>query len=223
MAELAIGLGTSIIGGVIQQRGESRAAEAEEAGVRQQLETEALNREFQRRQFERQLERQQPFLEAGTLALPEFIQAIQNRPVTDVAGLPATGIQAGLITEALGPQAPAFVTEGALADLSAIEAERQKGRLADLVNIGLGGVGSAAGSRVNLGTTLGSSLAGSGALQAQGLQQAAASRENRRNQLIQGLAGLPAVVAAGLPLTAQAPSPFITPQNPLGLTPGQGL
>jgi|GEM_PF-4864376 hypothetical protein len=227
MASLAIGLGTSIIGGVISSRGQKSAAQAQQAGqqegIAEQARIEQANREFQQRQFDKQIERQQPFVDVGEMALAQLPAAISNRG--DASQLPATQIQAGLISDFLGPNAPGFVQENALENLNAIEAERNKGRLSDLVNIGLGGVGSTAGSRLNLGTTLGQSLATSGLREGlgtqQSLQQAAVNRQNRQNQIIGGLSGLPSLIFEGLP--RQQASPLITRQNPLGLTPGAGL
>ena len=222
MGDLAIGLGTTLAAGYITSRAQKKAEESLEKGTQQQAEQEAISRGIQQQQFEGQIARQQPFLEAGQLALPQLVESISGRG--DVSGLPATQAQRGMITDFLGEQAPEFVTEDALANLEAVEAERNKSRLSDLVNIGLGGVGASAGSGVNLGTTLGRSLATESNIRGQGLQQAASSRENRRNQLIQGLTGLPALGGTAFQnRPQQAVSPFITPQNPLGLTPGQGL
>lgn len=222
MVSLAIGLGTSIIGGIITSKGEKKAAQEEQRGEQEQLRVEALNREFQEEQFDKQIARQEPFVQAGTEAIDPLIQAISNRG--DVSGLPSTQIQGGLISDFLGAQAPGFVTDRALGDLEAIEADKNKGRLSDLVNIGLGGVGSQAGSGANLGSTLGQSLATSGNIAAQSITDAAANRENRRNQLFQGVTGLPSLAVTAFQNRPQQPvNPFITAQNPLGLTPGAGL
>ncbi len=225
-ADIALELGTSLLGGYIDYKGQKDAAESQQQGTAEQIRIEGLNRQFQKEEFDKQIARQQPFVDVGNLALPQFIEALSNRP--SAAGLPATQIQGGMISDFLGSQAPGFVKERSLANLGAIEAEKNKGRLSDLINIGLGGVGSSAGTGVNLGTTLGQSLMTSGNLQAQGLQAAAANRENRQNQLFQGLSGLPALAYTAYKNQPQGnvytgAGRGFTNQNPLGLTPGQGL
>lgn len=196
MAELAIPLavGTQIGGGLLAAEGREAAGETQVRSAREQAEIEALLREFQERQFGKQIERQAPFVAAGEAALPDLVSAISNRPTTET--LPAERIQAEQIMEFLGPQAPSFVTEEALGDLSAIEAERNKARLSDLVNIGLGGVGSGASSRLNLGAGVGGTIARTGDITAQSLQQQAINRQNLQNELFAGLTGLPALVAS---------------------------
>jgi hypothetical protein len=189
MPSLIVGLG-SIGAGAI---GEDQAREGSVEGARTQANIEGLGRAASEKEFGKQIVRQQPFIDVGTRAINPLIEAISNRG--DVSGLPATQIQSDLISDFLGPQAPGFVTDDLFANLEATELERNKGRLSDLVNIGLGGVGSSAGSRVNLGTTLGSSLAGSGNLAGQSLQDAAISRQNTANQLTTSLGGLPAFIA----------------------------
>jgi len=221
MASLAIGLGTAIIGGIISSKGQSDAEEEQERGTQEQIRIEGLSREASEKEFKKQIARQKPFVDVGTKALPEFIKAISNRG--NVSKLPATRIQKGLISDFLGENVPEFIRERSLDDLNAIEFEKNKGRLSDLINVGLGGVGSTAGANVNLGTTLGNSFATSGNIQAQSLIDSAASRENRQNQLIQGIAGLPALANTAFQNRPQSVNPFITAQNPLGLTPGAGL
>ena len=88
--------------------------------------------------FGEQIQRQQPFLEVGRQALPELVESISGRG--EVSQLPATRIQGSLIEEFLG-DAPGQVRQDALANLEAVEQQRNVGRLQDLVNIGLGGVG----------------------------------------------------------------------------------
>jgi hypothetical protein len=215
MASLVVGLGSIGAGAVGQQQAQAGSIE----GAKTQAGIERLGRAASKEEFDKQIVRQQPFIDVGTRAIDPLTQAISNRG--DVSGLPATQIQSDLISDFLGPQAPGFVTEDVLANLEATELERNKGRLSDLVNIGLGGVGSSAGSRINLGTTLGSSLLGSGNLAGQSLQDAAIGRQNTANQLTTSLGGLPAFIAGQR--QPQPNNPFITAQNPLGLTSGQGL
>lgn len=190
MAGLAVGLGSILATGAGQKAG----TEGTVSGSRAQAGIERLGREASSRQFGRQIARQQPFIDVGTRALPQFIESLSNRG--DVSGLPATTIQSGLISDFLGDQAPQFVLDEALGNLEAVEAERNKGRLSDLINIGLGGVGSSAGSRVNLGTTFGRSIASEGNVLGQSLQDAATGRQNIANQAITSLGGIPAFLSA---------------------------
>lgn len=181
-------------GAVIQGAGAETARATTLEGAKTQADIERQSREAQTRQFEKQIERQQPLLDVGNLALPQFIEALSNRG--DASGLPATQIQSDLISQFLGDQAPEFVKERALGDLGAVEAERNKGRLADLVSSALGGAMTSAGQRVDLGSTVGRSIAQEGNILGQGLQQSAIQRANTQNQAVQGLAGLPAYYAA---------------------------
>lgn len=195
-----------------------------ESGAASQAQQEALSREFQREQFGKQIERQEPFRQVGVKALPQLVTAITGREearptdivdIVDVANLPATRIQQGLISDFLGDQAPRFVGERATAGLEAVEQQKNIGRLADLVNIGAGGTGSGVASRVGLGTSLGRSLQQQAGTQAQALSQAAMQRQQGQRELFQGLAGLPALLAS-----ARQPDP-ITIQGGIGPTAAQ--
>lgn len=219
MPSLIAGLGGTVLSAAGQQQQLAGTVEGArtEAGIR------ALGREASEEEFGRQIERQTPFVAAGERALSPLIQAISNRGA-DVSALPGVAFQRERIQDFLGDQAPGFITDRAIRNLEAVESERQKGRLSDLVNIGLGGLGTSAGARVNLGSTVGQALGAETGLKAQALQQAAAGRQNIANQLGTSLSGIPALIAArgNIPQFQQA-SPLITQQNPLGLTPGQGL
>lgn len=189
-------------------------------GAEAQAKVEALSRAASTKEFDAQAARQQPYIDAGTAAIDPYTEAISNRG--DVSGLPATTLQSGMISDFLGGNAPGFVTDEAMANLNATELERNKGRLSDLINVGLGGTASSAGSMVNLGSTVGNSLAYSGNTAAQSLQDAATSRQNMANSAITSLSGLPAYYNAQSGGQTST-NPYITAQNPLGLTSGAGL
>lgn len=190
MASLA-----GVIGGVvIQGAGQEKASQTTQAGVETQADIEGLNREFQSDLFDKQIERQQPFVDVGNLALPEFINAIHNQG--DASGLPAATLRRDIVGEFLGEQAPEFVRENAFADINAVETEANKGRLSDLVNIGLGGAGNVARTGTGLTTNISNSIAGEGNLIAQGLQDQAASRQNISENTVNQLSALPALIAA---------------------------
>lgn len=202
----------AILGIGAQALGSEEERKASLKGAKTQAEIERLSRESEKRQFEKQIARQKPFLEVGEIALPRFIEAISNRG--DISGLPATQIQGDLIAEFLGEEAPQFIKERALTNLSAVEAERNKGRLADLISAGLGGALSATGSRADLGTAAGRSLAREASTTGEALQRSAMARQNILGQAVTGLAGLPALIAAGRGPTGVIPT---TPQGlPLG-------
>lgn len=209
LAALAI---PTIFGIGAQVAGAEGARAATKEGAKGQAVIEGLKREALQKQFEKEIERQQPFVDVGVEALPQFTEALANRG--DVSGLPATQIQGDLITEFLGDEAPDFIKDRAVTNLEAVELERQKGRLADLVSAGTGGAVSATGSSVNLGTALGRSAGQLGNIQGQSLQQSAIQRQNMINQAVGQLAGLPALIAAN-----RGPSqPNILPTNqPVGL------
>jgi hypothetical protein len=223
MASLAIGIGLTVAGAALSAKGQQEETESQVQGIETQAQIEALGREASQEEFEAQIERQAPFLQAGEQALSPLIQAISNRG-TDVSNLPGVAFQQEQILNFLGDQAPDFISDKAITNLEAIEFEQNKGRLSDLVNIGLGSLGTSAGARVNLGTTVGQSLGAESGLKGLALQTAATGRQNRINTLATGLSGIPALIAAqSNQPTFQQASPLITQRNPLGLAPGQGL
>jgi hypothetical protein len=213
----------AIGGGVLSKgAGQAAASATTEAGAESQARIEQRKRDATTREFNRQVARQQPYIDAGKMALPEFIEAISNRG-TDVSNLPGTRIQSDIINEFLGENAPDFVKEDAMLDLNASEFEKRKGRLADLLNIGVGGQASAAGSRMNLATGGGRSLGAEGNIRGQSLADMAAGRQNMANIGVSGASSIPVIAAARRGGNTGIVNPLITPQNPRGLTPGQGL
>lgn len=175
------------------------------AGAESQVRQERLGREFQVEQFEKALERQQPFLEAGQEASPLLAMAIRNE--LETSNLPAVEIQKGLVAAGLGGEAPAFVTERAGRGIEAIEAENQKSRLLDLVVTGLGAAESASGTRGRIGLSEAISQSRIGNIGAGALQSAATQRQNIATQATERIGGLPAFLASqrrrtgGQPLT----------------------
>jgi hypothetical protein len=211
---------SAVLGIGAQAAGQESARETTVAGAESRAKIDEMGREAAQREFQRQIERQQPYLDAGVSSLPEFIRAIENK--ADVSELPATRIQSSLISEFLGSESPEYIKDKAIVNLNAVEAEKNKGRLADLINIGLGGTASAAGSRVDLGSTA-SNISNIGNITAQGLSDAAKMRQDTVSGITGGLSGLPAYIAAQKGGNTGIVNPNITQQNPLGLTPGQGL
>ncbi|MCP4365429.1 MAG: hypothetical protein GY800_09055 [Planctomycetes bacterium] len=219
--DVAIGIGGAVVGGIVQKKAAGEAEERVEAGAREQADIERLNRLFRSEQFQKDIARQQPMLEAGERALPEYIKSLRGE-ATGVS--PTVGIRSDMVREAVGSESPEFILEEAGKDIGAVESERRKGRLANLINVGLGGVGSTTASQVDLGTTLGRSLQYGGSVTEAGLTEAATMRQNQRNRELQALAGIPAAAYTIWQNRPQSSaSPYTSSSNPLGLTPGQGL
>jgi hypothetical protein len=162
-------------------------------GARAQAEQERLAREFQEEQFQKAIERQQPFLEAGQEASPLLTMAIRNE--LESSRMPAADIRKAQLAAGL-EGAPEFVTERAGRGIEAIEAENQKARLLELVQTGLGAAGAVSGERAQLGSLQALSGARIGNIGAGALQQAAAQRQGTVNQAVSAFGGLPAFIAA---------------------------
>jgi hypothetical protein len=166
---------------------------ATKEGARLQVAQEELGREFQTEQFEKALERQQPFLEVGQEASPLLSMAIRGDLSPDQ--IRAAEIQKDILAQELG-DAPAFVLDRAGRGIEAAEGENQKSRLLELVQIGLGAAGSASGTRANIGTTTAQSLGRIGNIGAGALQSAATQRQNLATQATSAVGGLPAFLAS---------------------------
>jgi hypothetical protein len=191
---MAFGAIAGIVGsiGLSAAGAEAQRATTEE-GARLQVAQEELGREFQREQFEKALARQQPFLEAGQEASPLLTAAIRNQLTGEQ--LPAAQIQTGLLEESLAG-APEFVLSRGRQGIEAIEAENQKSRLLDLIQIGQGAAGSAGRTRANIGITAAQSLGRIGNIGAGALQSAAQQRQNMATQATERFGGLPAFLAS---------------------------
>lgn len=197
------------------------ASKTQVAGAEAEAAVEDMNLEFQQDLFEGQIERQTPYLEAGNVALPELVKAIQNRG--DASQLPTTQIKRDIVGEFLGEQAPDFVTEKAYGDIDATEAELNKDRLSNLVNVALGSTGSTAESGANLASNIGSSLINTANIESQSLADQAANRSNMVATGVSAISSLPALVAAYQGRQANSPitttpvlSPTITTGVPIG-------
>jgi hypothetical protein len=190
MASL-IGVGASVGASAFGQK-ESDKASIE--GARTQARIEEISRQAGEDEFQKQMARQQPFIDVGTRALPMFQRAISNRG--DASGLPTTAIQQDFVSDFIGSNAPEFIRQGAMKDINAMESEQQKRRLSDLVNIALGGSASQAVAGVNLASMAGQSQQRQGLSLADALQQSAISRQNMANQAVTEISGIPAYIAS---------------------------
>lgn len=183
-----------IIGSIgVSAAGSETASASTVAGAETKAEQTRLGQVFQTKQFEKAIERQQPFLQAGQEASPLLTLAIRNE--LETSNLPATEIRKGLVSAGI-EEAPEFVKERVGRGIEATEAESQKSRLLDLVKIGLGAAGSVTGARAGLGVETAESLGKIGRIGAGALQSAATQRQNTITTAAERFGGLPAFLAS---------------------------
>jgi len=185
----------------VKKEGQESASRKIEGAARERADIEALNRVFQQEMFQKGQQRRQPLLQSGQYALPKLIESISNRG--DVSNLPATRIQGSIISEYLGEESPNFITEDALSNMQAMEAEKNKQRLSNLVNIGLGGLGSTIQQQSGMNRFNALSTLNENQIRQNAIQQAAIDRSNRNLQFGNTMAGLPAYIATATGFTGQ--------------------
>lgn len=183
---MAISAGTSYAGQKAQN-------EATLAGAETSANIDAMNREFQKKVFYENMAMQKPFYEAGKSAIPLYDRAINNDLNPMESGM--ANIQERLLTDNTKGFS-GYVKDLALGRLKAEEGEKQKGRLMDLMKIGLGASGSAGSSAVNLGGALANSYMSSGNTLANATMGNALNTQSMWNRTIDSLAGLPAYMAS---------------------------
>lgn len=174
--------------------GSQQVAASTIEGAQSQANMEKMSREYATKTFEEDIERQKPFYDAGVKAGVKYNDAITNKLDPTKSG--AYKMQMGLISPDL-KDAPEYVREGAFEKLGAIEGEKQKSRLLDLQQIGLGAAGSSGQSSLNLGTMLAQSYGLSGNVTAGANQSASEQKQSMWNTAASQLSGLPAYFAAG--------------------------
>lgn len=184
--------------------GQGEAAEGVEAGAKEQAGIEKMKREYAQKVFEEDIERHKPFYDAGVAAGVSYPDAITNKLDPTKSG--AYQLQRGLIEPDLAG-APEYVREGAMEQLGAIEAEKQKTRLLDIQKIGLGAAGTAGTSSLNLGNILAQSYGLTGQVLGQGRITAGEQRQSAWNVAASQLSGLPSYFAAGTPQQQPPPMP----------------
>jgi len=181
-----LGMGASAAGAEASREGTVE-------GAKSQARIEAMKRAYAMKRFEEDLEMQKPFYEAGLQAGVKYGDAIKNRLDPTKSG--AYQFQKGLMEKDL-KGAPEYVREGALSRLGAMEGEKQKSRLMDLQQIGLGASAQAGTSGLNLGNVLAQSYGISGGAMAQGTQSGYDQRQSMYNVAASQLSGLPSYMAA---------------------------
>lgn len=202
-----------------QALGGEQARESTIEGARTQAEIERLKRDYAQRTFEEDIERQKPFYEAGKQAGVLYPDAIVNKLDPTVTG--AYQLQKRLIEPEL-EGAPEYVKESAMQQLGAIEQQKQKSRLMDIQQIGLGAAGAAGTAGLNLGNILAQSYGLTGQVSGGAKQSAAEQRQSAWNVAASQLSGLPAYFAAGRQPT-QTYDTYMPGQQSLGLMPGQRI
>lgn len=169
--------------------GQGAAAASTIAGAKAQANIEAMNRAAQKRRFDKDIERQEPFFQAGEDAIPLYQQAVEG--TLDVTQSPMYKMQAQMIGDEL-QDAPEFVREEAMRGLGVREGEASKGRLLGLQQIGLGMSQSAGSAALNFGTAMSNSLMKGGGALAQGQLTSGMQQQNAWMGAMESLSGLPA-------------------------------
>jgi hypothetical protein len=191
-------MGFGLVTGLLSMGSQVAAGEAGRAstveGAKSQAAIEEKSRAYALQMFEEDIEQQRPFYEAGQAAGVQYGAAVANRLDPTTSG--AYQLQKGLIDEDL-KDAPSYVSAGAYSQLGAVEGEKQKSRLMDMQQIGMGSAASAGSAGLNLGTMLANSYGLSGNVMAGGMQSSANQRQSSFNVAGSQLSGIPAYVEAG--------------------------
>lgn len=191
---MGFGLVTGLLSVASQAAGSEEKRISTVEGAKSTVAIEALSREYATQMFKEDIERQQPFYEAGKAAGVQYGAAVRNQLDPTESG--SYQLQKDLIDKDLGG-APAYVKEGAYAQLGAVEGEKQKSRLMDLQQIGMGSAASAGTSGLNLGNMLARSYGLSGNVMAGGMQSSANQTQSMWNVAGSQLSGLPAYIESG--------------------------
>lgn len=186
LVPMALSMGSSYAGQKAQN-------EAMVSGAETNAEIEAMNREFQKKMFNKQIEMQKPFYEEGLKALPLYEQATYGKLPFEKSGLGK--LQEGLISKEISGY-PSYIKDMALSRLRSEEGEKQKGRLMDLEKIGLGASGLAGESNVRLGNALAGSYLASGGAMANATMNKYMGTQSAWNRAIDQLSGIPAYLSS---------------------------
>ena len=163
------------------------------AGAKSQARIETMKREYMQKMFDEDIERLKPFFEAGQKAGVMYGDAVRNKLDPTKTG---TYQQ---ISKMIGGDlegSSEFVKENTFGRLGAMEQQRQKSRLMDLQQIGMGSAASAGTSGMNLGQTLAQSYGISGGAMATGMQSSSNQRQSMYNKAITGISEIPSYVAS---------------------------
>jgi hypothetical protein len=177
-----------------QAMGKESARASTIEGAKSQAKIEAMKREYMQKIFTEDIDRLKPFYEAGTAAGIKYGDAIRNKLDPTQTG---TYKQ---ISSMISPDlegAPEYVKERAFERLGAMEGERQKTRLMDLQQIGMGSAASAGTAGLNLGSMLAQSYGLSGNVMARGMQSGENQRQSMYNVAASQMSGLPSYIASG--------------------------
>lgn len=180
-------MGTSL---GLNYMGSQAAAEATAAGAGAQANIEKMNMVFQTKMFEKSIEAQKPFYEAGLAASEEYQTALSGERDPLSTGLGEAKKEELRKTTASMSE---YVKKLAFERLGAEEGERAKSRLLDIQQIGLGSAGSAGGATVNYGSALARSRENVAGTAASAITTGAIGKQNLYTNIAESLSGVPAL------------------------------
>lgn len=226
-------VGGAVIGGAASTMGAKKQAEGMEQAADTSLQATRETIASQEKAQRQLINLQKPFRQAGVSALKD----LKRYSMGNIAGTQQFRVQQMEGEKAINRAAAARGGFGSTATVERLgefnrrllgsESDKQYGRLLDLVNIGRGaatqtGAGVSSTS-ANIGSAIGaggSTMAELAMLQGQSRGSAYASLGQLPGQTVTSLANAGAFNQQAQP---QAVNPWVTSQNPLGLTPGQGM
>lgn len=169
-------------------------------GSKSQAKIEKISRDYQTKVFQEGYKKQLPFMQAGKEAIPLYQKALGGE--AEETGIGAMG--RGLVEQETSSMSD-YVKGLASKRLEAAAPEKTKGRLMDIMQIGLGQSGSAGQSAINLGANLARSQQTGGAALAQATMAQNIGRQNMYMGAVEQLSGLPAYMAMRPGGSTQAP------------------
>ncbi|MCP3924491.1 MAG: hypothetical protein GY714_18110 [Desulfobacterales bacterium] len=173
--------------------GQKAAQDAAISGAESSARIEQMNREYQQKVFDKNIEAQKPFYEAGKTAIDPYARAVRGEGNAMSSGL--AQMQKGLLAKDTASMSD-YVKNLTSGRLEAEEGEKYKGRLLDLQQIGLGVSGSAGRTASNLGTSLAQSYAREGQTELAARMGEQTALSNMWTQTMDTLSGLPAYYEA---------------------------
>jgi len=169
-------------------------------GAESQAKIEKMSRDYQNRVFKEGYKQQEPFMKAGVEALPLY-----QRAVSGDAQETGIGAMERRMVEKETSSMSDHVRNVTAQKMEAEGAEKTKGRLMDIMQIGLGQSGAAGRSAINLGSSLAGSLQRGGSALASATMAGNIGRQNMYMGALEQLSGLPAYMAMR-PSTPQPPA-----------------
>ena len=198
----------ALVGTGLGLMGNKAQASATLKGTASAIKMEKMQQDFMTKSFEKDLERQDPFIKLGEQGVKAYNYKMGiNKPNTgqllDARLMDRRGFGEGGIaklkrrlleddTEGMSK----YAQETTMGGMEAGESEANMGRLMDLQKIGLGAAGTAGQSSQALGQTVASSQMRAGNLGAMGAQYGQGARQDMWLQTADAISGLPALFAS---------------------------